>query len=154
VKTGDDDESHGEPASHQHHPSLTHQARPADRRAGRGVRAGAAGLAGVPASQLPYPDFTWQAVEARTADARFVLDQLERIAGGGANPDAEGNDLPDGFQEGLDVRKVGKFGFSLGGYATANTLLEDERVLAGIDLDGSLQDDGDSPKFPEVHFAR
>ena len=69
-----------------------------------------------------------------------MLDQLERIAGG-ENPDAEGNDLPDGAGDGLDLRKVGMFGFSLGGYATANTLLEDERVLAGIDLDGTLQDD-------------
>ncbi|MGY4772594.1 alpha/beta hydrolase family protein [Kribbella sp. CWNU-51] len=106
-------------------------------------------LPGVPASQLPDPDFTRQAVETRTADARFVLDQLERIAAG-ENPDAEGNDLPDGFQEGLDLRKVGMFGFSLGGYATANTLLEDERVLAGIDLDGSLQDDPAKGPLGEV----
>ena len=69
-----------------------------------------------------------------------MLDQLERIAAG-ENPDAEGNDLPDGLGAGLDLRKVGMFGFSLGGYATANTLLEDERLLAGIDLDGTLQDD-------------
>lgn len=106
-------------------------------------------LPGVPASQLPDPDFTRQAVETRTADARFVLDQLDRIAGGG-NPDAEGNDLPDGLGDGLDLRKVGMFGFSLGGYATANTLLEDERVLAGIDLDGSLQDDPAKGPLGEV----
>lgn len=97
-------------------------------------------LPGVPASQLPDPDFTRKAVETRTADARFVLDQLERIAGG-ANPDAEGNDLPEGPGDGLDLRRIGMFGFSLGGYATANTLLEDERVSAGIDLDGTLRDD-------------
>jgi pimeloyl-ACP methyl ester carboxylesterase len=97
-------------------------------------------LPGVPASQLPDPVFTRKAVETRTADARFVLDQLERIAGG-ENPDAEGNDLPDGLGDGLDLRKVGMFGFSLGGYATANTMLADERVSAGIDLDGTLQDD-------------
>ncbi|MGW6278916.1 alpha/beta hydrolase family protein [Kribbella sp. NPDC055071] len=95
---------------------------------------------GVPVSQLPDPDFTRKAVETRTADARFVLDQLERIAAG-ENPDAEGNDLPDGVRAGLDLRNVGMFGFSLGGYATANTLLEDHRVLAGLDLDGTLQDD-------------
>lgn len=97
-------------------------------------------LPGVPASQLPDPDFTREAVETRTADARFVLNQLERIADG-QNPDAEGNDLPDDVAAGLDLRKIGMFGFSLGGYATANTLLEDRRVLAGLDLDGTLQDD-------------
>jgi dienelactone hydrolase len=97
-------------------------------------------LPGVPASQLPDPDFTRKAVETRTADARFVLDQLERIAAG-QNPDAEGNDLPDDLADGLDLRRIGMFGFSLGGYTTANTLLEDQRVLAGIDLDGTLQDD-------------
>jgi hypothetical protein len=42
---------------------------------------------------------------------------------------------------GLDLRKLGMFGFSLGGYASANTMLADERVTAGIDLDGTLQDD-------------
>jgi dienelactone hydrolase len=76
---------------------------------------------------------------------------------------------------GLDLRKLGMFGFSLGGYASANTMLADERVTAGIDLDGTLQDDpvkgplgevartgldrpfllrGDSPKFREIRFAR
>lgn len=49
------------------------------------------------------------------------LNQLERIAGG-ENPDAEGNDLPAGVGDGLDLRKVGMFGFALGGCATANTL--------------------------------
>ncbi|TCC58128.1 hypothetical protein E0H73_27775 [Kribbella pittospori] len=97
-------------------------------------------LPGVPASQLPDPVFTRKAVETRTADARFVLDQLELIAAG-QNPGAEGNDLPPGMAAGLDLRRVGMFGFSLGGYATANTLLEDRRISAGLDLDGTLQDD-------------
>jgi pimeloyl-ACP methyl ester carboxylesterase len=65
---------------------------------------------------------------------------LERIAGG-QNVDAEGKDLPAGLAEGLDLRKAGVFGFGLGGYAAANTMLEDERILAGADLDGTLQDD-------------
>ncbi|MEV5961787.1 hypothetical protein AB0L70_08485 [Kribbella sp. NPDC051952] len=106
-------------------------------------------LPGVPASQLPDPDFTRKAVETRTADARFVLNQLERIAGG-QNPDAEGNDLPRDVAAGLDLRKIGMFGFSLGGYATANTLLEDRRVLAGLDLDGTLQDDRTKGPLGEV----
>ncbi|GAB2630282.1 alpha/beta hydrolase [Kribbella swartbergensis] len=97
-------------------------------------------LPGVPADQLPDPAFTRKAVETRTADARFVLDQLERIARG-ENPDADGKRLPAGVAAGLDLRKVGMFGFGLGGYATANTLLEDRRFAAGLDLDGTLQDD-------------
>jgi dienelactone hydrolase len=97
-------------------------------------------LPGVPADQLPDPDFTRQAVATRTADARFVLDQLERIARGD-NPDMDGKQLPAGLAAGLDLRQVGMFGFSLGGYATANTLLEDDRFAAGLDLDGTLQDD-------------
>jgi len=97
-------------------------------------------LPGVPADQLPDPVFTRKAVETRTADARFVLDQLEQLVVG-RNPDMDGKDLPPGLADGLDLRKVGMFGFSLGGYATANTLLEDKRFAAGLDLDGTLQDD-------------
>ncbi|TCO47573.1 platelet-activating factor acetylhydrolase isoform II [Kribbella antiqua] len=106
-------------------------------------------LPGVPADQLPDPAFTRTAMQTRTADARFVLDQLERIAGG-ENPDAEGNDLPPGLGAGLDLDKVGMFGFSLGGYATANTLLEDDRFGAGLNLDGTLQDDRAKGPLGEV----
>jgi len=53
----------------------------------------------------------------------------------------DGRALPPGLAAGLDLQKVGMFGFSLGGYATANTLLEDQRFAAGLDLDGTLQDD-------------
>lgn len=106
-------------------------------------------IPGVPADQLPDPAFTHKAVETRTADARFVLDQLERIARG-QNPDAGGKELPDRLGEGFDLRNVGMFGFSLGGYATANTLLEDRRFAAGIDLDGTLQDDRAKGPLGEV----
>jgi len=58
-------------------------------------------LPGVPASQLSDLVFTRNAVETRTADARFVLDQLERMSRG-ENPDAEGNDLPACLAAGLD----------------------------------------------------
>ncbi|MEU8226993.1 hypothetical protein [Kribbella sp. NPDC048915] len=81
-----------------------------------------------------------QAVETRTADTRFVLNQLERIAGG-RNVDAEGKDLPAGLADGLDLPKVGMFGIGLGGYVAANTMLVDDRIRSGIDLDGTLQDD-------------
>ncbi|MGW1344068.1 alpha/beta hydrolase family protein [Kribbella sp. NPDC002412] len=106
-------------------------------------------LPGVPASQLPDPEFTRKAVETRTADARFVLDQLERIVRGD-NPDMDGKALPHGLAGGLDLRRIGMFGFSLGGYATANTLLEDRRFAAGLDLDGTLQDDRAKGPLGEV----
>jgi dienelactone hydrolase len=106
-------------------------------------------LPGAPESEPPGPDQIRAAVEARTADARFVLDQLERMAGG-RNVDAEGKHLPKGLADGLDLRKVGMFGFGLGGYATANTMLEDERIAAGIDLDGTLQDDRAKGPLGEV----
>ncbi|TDW97988.1 hypothetical protein EV647_2682 [Kribbella sp. VKM Ac-2566] len=97
-------------------------------------------LPGAPTAEPADPAEIRKAVETRTADARFVLDALERLARG-ENIDAEGKDLPDGLAEGLELRKVGMFGFALGGYTAANTMLEDERVLAGLDLDGTLQDD-------------
>jgi len=97
-------------------------------------------LPGASTAEPADPEEVRKAVETRTADARFVLDQLERLAAG-ENIDAEGKDLPSGFAAGLDLRKVGMFGFALGGYTAANTMLEDERVLAGLDLDGTLQDD-------------
>jgi dienelactone hydrolase len=97
-------------------------------------------LPGAPESEPPGPDRIRTAVETRTADARFVLDELELLAGG-QNVDADGKDLPDGLADGLDLRKIGMFGFGLGGYATANAMLQDQRISAGIDLDGTLQDD-------------
>ncbi|WP_433164979.1 alpha/beta hydrolase family protein [Kribbella sp. CA-247076] len=106
-------------------------------------------LPGVPADQLPDPVFTRQAVETRTADARFVLDQLERIVAG-RNPDADGKTLPAGLGGGLDLQRVGMFGFGLGGYAAANTLLVDRRFAAGLTLDGTLQDDPVNGPLGEV----
>jgi hypothetical protein len=106
-------------------------------------------LPGAPQEEPPGPDDMRKAVETRTADARFVLDQLERLAAG-ENVDAEGKDLPEGLADGLDLRKIGMFGFALGGYAAANTMLQDRRVLAGADLDGTLQDDRADGPLGEV----
>lgn len=55
-----------------------------------------------PTSQLPDPVFVRTAVETRTTDARFALDQLERVAGGD-NPVAESNDLPPGLAAGREL---------------------------------------------------
>lgn len=97
-------------------------------------------MPGVPPTQPSDPLFTRQYVDTRVADARFVLDELTKIAAG-HRPGAEGNELPTGFGLGLDLRQVGMFGVGLGGYATAATMRVDKRIAAGLNLDGTLQDD-------------
>lgn len=77
------------------------------------------------------------AVAVRAADLRFVLDQLTVLERGG-NPDAEGRPLPRGLRGTLDLTRVGAFGHSRGGAASAAVMYLDERVRAGIDLDGAL----------------
>ncbi|MFB8002458.1 alpha/beta hydrolase family protein [Nocardia sp. NPDC056000] len=69
----------------------------------------------------------------RVADARFVLDQLAAAA---ARPgDAA---LPQQLAEDLDLTKVGMFGHSLGGSTAAQTMHDDPRVAAGVNLDGPI----------------
>ncbi|GAA0570693.1 lipase [Kribbella sandramycini] len=106
-------------------------------------------LPGVPASQLPDPLFTRQAVETRVADTRFVLDQLEKLAAG-REVGAKDNELPKGLAGGLDVRRVGMFGIGLGGYATAAAMYADKRIGTGLNLDGTLQDDRRNGPVAEV----
>ncbi|AOR35336.1 lipase [Streptomyces fodineus] len=77
------------------------------------------------------------AVAVRAADLRFVLDQLTVLDRGG-NPDAERRPLPRGLRGTLDLTRVGAFGHSRGGAASALVMYRDERVRAGIDLDGAL----------------
>lgn len=77
------------------------------------------------------------AIKARKADARLVLDSLERLADGD-NPDAGNRDLPEGLGEAIDLSRIGMFGHSAGGFTAAEVMLTDERVDAGINLDGSL----------------
>ncbi|GAA1651126.1 hypothetical protein GCM10009744_48470 [Kribbella alba] len=104
----------------------------------------------VPATQAqPTPDSYRWTIATRTADARFVLNQLGRIVAG-ANPDAEGRPLPIGLRNAIDLRKVGMVGFSAGGLTTANTMLEDSRVAAGVDLDGTLAYDFASGPLSDV----
>ncbi|MFF2625532.1 alpha/beta hydrolase family protein [Kitasatospora griseola] len=73
-----------------------------------------------------------------TVDLRFVLDCVEQLAAG-RNPDAEGRPLPDGLGTALDTSRIGMFGWSKGGTATACTMLADRRVRAGLALDGPMQ---------------
>ncbi|ROR37674.1 alpha/beta hydrolase family protein [Kitasatospora cineracea] len=71
-------------------------------------------------------------------DIRFVLDAVEAIAAG-HNPDADGRPLPQGLLGALDPRRIGAFGWSKGGTATALAMLADQRIGAGLSLDGPMQ---------------
>ncbi|MFD4708962.1 hypothetical protein ACFWN5_04570 [Streptomyces sp. NPDC058430] len=51
----------------------------------------------------------------------------------GRNRDAEGHPLPHGLCGALDLRRTGMFGHALGGGTAA-----DHRIMAGADLDESL----------------
>ncbi|MFD8547141.1 alpha/beta hydrolase family protein [Streptomyces sp. NPDC059649] len=66
----------------------------------------------------------------RVADTRFVLDEL----GGrrGASP------LPRGLRGALNLRAVGMFGQSAGGFTAAQTLHDDRRIRAAANLDGVM----------------
>lgn len=70
----------------------------------------------------------------RVADARFVLDQLAAAT----DQSADAGRLPAHLAEDLDLSKVGMFGHSLGGSTTAQTMHDDPRIRAGVDLDGPV----------------
>jgi len=63
------------------------------------------------------------------SDVTFVLDQLERLNKG--VPDSQ-------FRGAIDMKRIGMFGHSYGGATAMQMLLHDERVKAGIDMDGGL----------------
>ncbi|MDT0303691.1 alpha/beta hydrolase family protein [Streptomonospora wellingtoniae] len=77
------------------------------------------------------------AVATRVADTRFVLDAVEEIAGGG-DPAEGGQPLPDGLGAALDPSSVAMFGHSAGGLTAAEAMLVDDRIDAGVNLDGSI----------------
>jgi predicted dienelactone hydrolase len=82
------------------------------------------------------PSSADQETLVRTADARFVLDQLTRL-NTGTNPDADRQHLP-AFRHALDLARTGMFGHSHGAEATAETMLQDHRITAGAELDGGV----------------
>ncbi|MET7357161.1 hydrolase [Streptomyces sp. NPDC005562] len=71
------------------------------------------------------PRLLRRTVDTRVADSRFVLDRL--------------GSLPHGLSRIVDRRRVGMVGHSAGGIAAAETMYEDRRVSAGVDLDGTLE---------------
>lgn len=72
------------------------------------------------------------------ADIRFVLDRIDDLAAG-RNPDAERRRLPAGLCRALDPSRLGMFGWSKGGTATAYVMLSDRRVRAGLSFDGPME---------------
>ncbi|MEU3404617.1 acetylhydrolase [Streptomyces sp. NPDC006670] len=72
------------------------------------------------------------------ADLRFLLDCVEQLAAG-HNPDVDGKQLPAGLLGSLDPRRTGALGWSKGGTATACAMLADDRIRAGLSLDGPMQ---------------
>ncbi|MER7282150.1 acetylhydrolase [Dactylosporangium sp. NPDC000244] len=71
-------------------------------------------------------------------DIPYVLDCIGRLAAG-HNPDADGKPLPAGLGGAPDPRRIGMFGASKGGTATALLMGMDPRVRAGLSLDGPME---------------
>ncbi|MEV4641821.1 hydrolase [Actinoplanes sp. NPDC049548] len=72
-----------------------------------------------------------KALAVRTADTRFVLDQLTALNAGRRR-------LPVTFAGACDLSRIGMVGHSLGGATAAAAIRADRRLRAGADLDGSL----------------
>jgi predicted dienelactone hydrolase len=68
-------------------------------------------------------------VQDHVADARFVLDEMERWNRPGSAEALAGR---------MDLAKVGMFGHSFGGSLAASLCVDDPRVAAGINMDGWL----------------
>jgi predicted dienelactone hydrolase len=90
------------------------------------LRSNAAGaMTGVPPDQqdarLAQLGGVW------AADQRFVLDRL-----------AAWNEQHDRLRGHLDLERVGAFGHSLGGAASAQAAQDDDRIDAAINMDGSM----------------
>ena len=77
------------------------------------------GPAEIPTTIEETVDWVPRAVAVRVADTRFLLDRLERLRG-------------------LDLRRVGMVGHSLGGSTAAEVMLADSRIDAGVNLDGLI----------------
>ncbi|MDA8368321.1 MAG: alpha/beta hydrolase [Nocardiopsaceae bacterium] len=78
-----------------------------------------------------------EAIATRVADTGFVLDAMAEVADG-STPDVGGRPLPEGLGAALDLSAVGMFGHSAGGLTAAEAMLGDDRIDAGINLDGSI----------------
>ncbi|MGW6023254.1 alpha/beta hydrolase [Streptomyces sp. NPDC055099] len=71
------------------------------------------------------PALLRKVLDVRVADSKFVIDRL--------------GSLPNGLSKVVDRERIGMFGQSAGGIAAAETMYEDDRVKAGINMDGTLE---------------
>ncbi|MET8156642.1 alpha/beta hydrolase [Sphaerisporangium sp. NPDC005289] len=78
------------------------------------------------ACELETDDFGKKAVENRAVDVSFVVDELT-----GPHPAWRGASL-------IDPSRIAMAGSSLGGASAAETMLNDPRVRAGINMDGTM----------------
>jgi predicted dienelactone hydrolase len=72
----------------------------------------------------------------RVADTRFVLDALTTLSTHEFITPAQ--NIPAGLADSLDMSRIGMYGHSLGGATTAATMHDDNRIRAGVNLDGPL----------------
>ncbi|MFF1908711.1 alpha/beta hydrolase family protein [Kitasatospora sp. NPDC058218] len=72
------------------------------------------------------------------ADLLFLLERVIDLANG-RNPDVDGRTLPVGLLGGLDARNIGVSGWSKGGTAAALAMVADQRIRAGLTLDGRME---------------
>ncbi len=84
------------------------------------------------------PEFLRALEETRVADTEFVLGRLDALAAG-HDPDAGRRRLPAGLDQAMDMRRVGMFGHSAGGFTALETMYQDPRIAAGVDMDGTLE---------------
>ncbi|MFI1994947.1 alpha/beta hydrolase family protein [Actinoplanes sp. NPDC020271] len=91
-----------------------------------------------PGGRLAVPDDDMPVTPwDHTDDIRFVLDRVEDLAAG-RNPDVDRHPLPAGLAAAIDLHRIGMFGWSKGGTATALVMNTDQRVRAGLSLDGPM----------------
>lgn len=66
-------------------------------------------------------------------DVRFVLSKIEELA-----TEKNVDDQDNRFYRQLDLSRLGMFGHSMGGATTTQMLRRDERIKAGVNMDGPL----------------
>ncbi|MET8627015.1 esterase [Kitasatospora sp. NPDC004669] len=69
-------------------------------------------------------------LQTRVDDTRFVLDRLAGLR--------RDRSLPVGLADSLDLDRIGMVGHSAGGFTALQTMHDDPRIAAGINLDGQL----------------
>lgn len=83
-------------------------------------------VTGCASCDIPHDLDFWQKLEqGRAADVSFVLDELTR-----PHPKWRGAHL-------IDPSRIGMAGHSVGGASTISTMVDDSRIRAGMDIDGT-----------------